>query len=216
MSRLGIVHRDLKPDNILLNSKDDKTFDIRLADFGFAAKIKSSQKKTNTTDDKILCGTPGYICPEAINGDGFTLKSDIFCAGAIMFAILTLKHYFNGNSYKEIMRANGQCNLDSLDERMAGFSSEAKDLVRQLMNKDPAKRSSAANALSHGWFANEQTPIKNSLALNKLLARNKFQMCGTEFQSRFQKLISQVSQDISMRQARCAPMGAALSGYYGN
>lgn len=153
MCRLGIVHRDLKPDNILLNSKDDKTYDIRLADFGFAAKIKNSQKKAaGGADDKILCGTPGYICPEAINSDGFTLKSDMFCAGAIMFAILTLKHFFNGNSYKDIMRANGQCNLEQLDDRMQGFSSESRDLARQLMSKDPTKRPTAAIALGHAWF----------------------------------------------------------------
>jgi serine/threonine protein kinase len=146
MSRLNIVHRDLKPDNILLNSKDDKTFDIRFADFGFAIKLKSnnspnppnsvagpkdsSNKLLMAHDDKVLCGTPGYICPEAINGDGFNIRSDLFCAGAIMFAILTLKHYFNGTGYKDIMSANGKCNLDSLDERMSGFSEEAKDLTR--------------------------------------------------------------------------------------
>lgn len=140
MSRLGIVHRDLKPDNILLNSKDDKTFDVRLADFGFATKIKSGLNVVKISpDDKVLCGTPGYICPEAINGDGFTLKSDIFCAGAILFVILTLKHFFNGTNYRDIMKVNGQCNLDDLEERMGGFTDEAKNLTRLLMNKDPNK-----------------------------------------------------------------------------
>jgi calcium-dependent protein kinase len=40
MSRLNMVHRDLKPENILLNSKKEKDFDIRVADFGYATKIK--------------------------------------------------------------------------------------------------------------------------------------------------------------------------------
>lgn len=40
MGRLGIIHRDLKPDNILLNSRESKVFDIRIADFGFATTIK--------------------------------------------------------------------------------------------------------------------------------------------------------------------------------
>lgn len=37
MHRKGIMHRDLKPENVLLNSKEVGNFDIRLADFGFAA-----------------------------------------------------------------------------------------------------------------------------------------------------------------------------------
>ena len=36
MSRKGIIHRDLKPDNLLLSSKSEGVYDIRIADFGFA------------------------------------------------------------------------------------------------------------------------------------------------------------------------------------
>jgi serine/threonine protein kinase len=40
MARKGIVHRDLKPDNVLLYSKEQGTFDIRVADFGYAIELK--------------------------------------------------------------------------------------------------------------------------------------------------------------------------------
>lgn len=36
MGRKGIIHRDLKPENVLLNSKAEGVYDIRIADFGFA------------------------------------------------------------------------------------------------------------------------------------------------------------------------------------
>lgn len=36
MGRKGIIHRDLKPENVLLNSKAEGVYDVRIADFGFA------------------------------------------------------------------------------------------------------------------------------------------------------------------------------------
>jgi serine/threonine protein kinase len=36
MGRKGVIHRDLKPENVLLNSKQQGNFDIRIGDFGFA------------------------------------------------------------------------------------------------------------------------------------------------------------------------------------
>lgn len=90
MTRKGIVHRDLKPENILLNSKAPGVFDIRIADFGFAEFLSSE----DATFIKMVCGTPGYIAPEAIIGKGYNFKSDIFSAGSILYSIFSLKNLF--------------------------------------------------------------------------------------------------------------------------
>lgn len=52
---LDIVHKDLKPENLLLVNKEDDAL-IKLADFGFAAKIDPSKGKYTLTNP---CGTPG-------------------------------------------------------------------------------------------------------------------------------------------------------------
>lgn len=114
MARCGIVHRDIKPDNILLHSKDDKIYDIRLADFGFATLLNLEVK----SDKVVVCGTPGYICPEVLNNGSYNFKSDVFCAGCILFSIVTLQHLFEGQDYKKIMAANKKCSLGELEIRL--------------------------------------------------------------------------------------------------
>jgi serine/threonine protein kinase len=98
MGRKNIIHRDLKPENILLHSKSPGVYDIRLADFGFACFADKIEKALDP-DDEIICGTPGYIAPEALEGKGYTTKSDIFSVGSILYNILTMKNLFHGRNY---------------------------------------------------------------------------------------------------------------------
>ena len=61
LHHLGILYRDLKPENILLDIHGY----IKIVDFGFAKRIA----KDGTT--WTICGTPDYLAPEIIAGDGY-------------------------------------------------------------------------------------------------------------------------------------------------
>ena len=52
MADNNIVHRDMKPENILLCADDDDSA-IKIADFGFAKRVK------DLTGNETPCGTPG-------------------------------------------------------------------------------------------------------------------------------------------------------------
>ena len=63
----GIVHRDMKLDNILV---DSDTYDIKIADFGFAIPVWGRDGSGNLQTKR---GTPEYMAPEIWEQDGYPL-----------------------------------------------------------------------------------------------------------------------------------------------
>ena len=77
----GVAHRDLKPENILL----DRNFNVKIADFGFAAPIYGRDGSGFLTTN---LGTPGYMAPEIHNGHAYQGEVvDLFAIGVILFIL---------------------------------------------------------------------------------------------------------------------------------
>jgi serine/threonine protein kinase len=74
----GIVHRDLKPSNILIDAQGQP----RVMDFGIAARMGDGDEAGT------ICGTPGYISPEAARGSAPQPAMDVFAAGVMLAEML--------------------------------------------------------------------------------------------------------------------------------
>ena len=74
----GIIYRDLKPENILM----DELGYLRLADFGMAKKLKEGEKAMS------FCGTPEYLAPEIITGEGHNKSADWWSFGILIYEML--------------------------------------------------------------------------------------------------------------------------------
>ena len=72
-----IAYRDLKPENLLIGSDGH----LRITDFGFAKKIVD---KSFT-----LCGTPEYLAPEIIMGQGHDHGVDWWALGILLYEMLS-------------------------------------------------------------------------------------------------------------------------------
>lgn len=77
-SKPPIVHRDLKPANCLV----DTHYRVKICDFGLA------RVKENTIRDSGAFGTIPYMAPEVISEQRYSLKSDCYAFGILLWELL--------------------------------------------------------------------------------------------------------------------------------
>ncbi len=142
LHKLNIIYRDLKPENILINSDNH----IKLADFGLA-----KEGVNDSTMTKSFCGSPAYLSPEMIIRKGAGKSADMYGIGAVLYEMIHGTPPFFSNNIKTLYKNITQSKLMLPDY----FSDELKDLLKQLLCKDPYKRIGVLdkNELKrHVWF----------------------------------------------------------------
>lgn len=88
----GIVHRDLKPENLFLSTRDDGAPRVKVLDFGVAKVVAQSPESMKTTES---IGTPLYMSPEQIRGDGsMGPASDLYALAHIAYTLLVGEAYW--------------------------------------------------------------------------------------------------------------------------
>ena len=167
--KLKIIHRDLKPENILISKKNKNGFNlVKVIDFGTAIIFNKNK------NDKSLTGSVYYICPEVLSKNrNYTEKCDVWSCGIIMYILLTGLPPFNGDSDEEIVTKikNGRFNMEKYPWPI--ISSQAKDLIKKLLEFDPNKRITAEEALNHPWFESKQVQSEDNAGLLKIKNPNK-------------------------------------------
>ena len=162
----GIIHRDLKPENILLEEEEEarkEYFTIKVIDFGTSGKMKKGQKY------KEVIGTPFYIAPEVLNNN-YDEKCDLWSCGIILYVMISGEPPFYGENdneiYAQILNTEVKFNQKVWDD----ISSEAKDLIQKLLNKNHRERLGAEEALGHPWIQNVDMKSINFLSVETLNA----------------------------------------------
>ena len=141
-----IIHRDLKPNNILLDEK----LELKIGDFGLITKLNNIKDRKRTN-----CGTLFFMAPEVINpGEkGYSFEVDIWSIGVIMYNLLTGEYPFFDNSQDNIMKIkNNILNVNYTFPTSQTISDISKDLIKQILVKDPKKRPGLNQILYHDFF----------------------------------------------------------------
>eukprot|EP01125_Pyxidicula_operculata_P022368 TRINITY_DN90_c4_g1_i1.p1 TRINITY_DN90_c4_g1~~TRINITY_DN90_c4_g1_i1.p1 ORF type:complete len:407 (+),score=63.57 TRINITY_DN90_c4_g1_i1:238-1458(+) len=126
MHSKGLVYRDLKPENILLDIEGH----IKLTDFGFA---KFVQHKTWT-----MCGTPDYLAPEVILGQGHGKAVDWWSLGILIFEMLAGYPPFTDDNTLGLFSKIQEPEKLTYPQHI--FPPEATDLIKKLLVVDPSRR----------------------------------------------------------------------------
>lgn len=152
---INVMHRDLKPNNIMLDDKKKEGYpNVKLIDFG-TAKIFYNYLQYQ------FVGTPHYVAPEIIKGEGYNEKVDLWSSGVIMYLLLSGRHPFEGKTASEIYDRIKLGRFDIESEPFNNFSDPCKDLLKKLFKQNPSDRVSAGEALEHNWF--EKNKIKQKI-----------------------------------------------------
>jgi serum/glucocorticoid-regulated kinase 2 len=151
----NVVYRDLKPENILL----DYSGHIALCDFGLCKLDMKDEDRTNT-----FCGTPEYLAPELLLGQGYNKTVDWWTLGVLLYEMLTgLPPYYDENTndmYEKILTEPLHFPGPEI------VPPAAKDLLTQLLDRRPQYRLGAKGASeikAHQFF--------HSIDWRKLLER---------------------------------------------
>ena len=144
----GVVHRDLKPTNLFLVSGDPAR--VKLLDFGIAQLGGG----TRVTQAGALIGTPGYMAPEQVRGEGpADARADVFSLGCVLFECIAGKPAFSGDHLMAVLAKVLLEDPPLLHAARPEVSAGLSGLVARMLAKSPSDRPANGDAVKRALGA---------------------------------------------------------------
>jgi serine/threonine protein kinase len=150
---VGIVHRDLKPENIFLTAGDDGEETLKILDFGLAkfyAPMNPDEKTARLTREGAVFGTPAYMSPEQVKGQGTVdHRADLWALGCMTFECLTGRPVWNTEQGVAMtFAAIAASALPIPSELRPGLPATFDTWFRHALERDPNMRFQTARELA--------------------------------------------------------------------
>ena len=126
----GIIHNDLKPDNMFLFYDGN----IKLLDFGIATHV--DEKITEKANASI-----NYAAPEVLRNKEYSIQSDVYSLGTILFELLTGKTPYMKENTEEEIKAHIYEDIPSINRMKSVKEHHDFDvIINRATNRDLNKR----------------------------------------------------------------------------
>lgn len=196
----NIIHRDIKPQNILVSN--DKI--LKIIDFGLSKSITINEEIMDT-----ICGSPLYMAPEIIKTKNYTIKSDIWSFGVIIYEMIYGYTPFRANNIYTLINSIDKYEIKFPKETI---SSNCINLLKQMLVKEPKYRINWDNLFVHCWFTNDlilneenrllEEPFKSSYDINNSFKyRSISDKIDESFDLKFNFAIDSVESNESLYQS---------------
>ncbi|KAJ0045716.1 hypothetical protein Pint_05179 [Pistacia integerrima] len=115
-----------------------------------------------------IVGSAYYVAPEVLHRM-YSVEADMWSIGVITYILLCGSRPFWARTESGIFRSVLRADPNFSDSPWPAVSPEAKDFARRLLSKDPRKRMTAAQCLTHGWLRDENCAGPLDILIYKLV-----------------------------------------------
>ena len=134
----GILHRDLKPANVML----DKRGRVRITDFGLAGFGDEIGR------GEAMAGTPAYMAPEQLAGDGVSIQSDLYALGLMLYELFTGRRPYQGESRAELLELQRETTPPTPSSWVQGLDPVIEKAILRCLEARPSDRPVSARAVA--------------------------------------------------------------------
>jgi hypothetical protein len=148
----GVIHRDIKSANIMVTGAGV----IKLGDFGASRKLVTGATVAGGVMTKV--GTPLYMAPELITGQGYGRKSDIWSLGCALVEMATGRVPWEDLAKDNdiFMLMHKIASSDRTPDLPKNFSDNAIAFLKLCFTRDPKARPDVATLLQHPWLGTKK------------------------------------------------------------
>ena len=134
----GLVHRDLKPGNMMLHFHEDRSFTLKILDFGLA-KLDHDAAESETESGTVV-GSAYTIAPEQLLREPADQRTDIYSLGIIFFFSLTGRYPYEAETVDEVINAHLHSQPASLHLVREDIPEALSLIISKMLARDPNNR----------------------------------------------------------------------------